>query len=63
MKVKYKITVYLDGNQEYRWNAKRNGRIVAESGEGYKRKAGLKKTLNHFITGMAESSFMVNDAK
>jgi uncharacterized protein YegP (UPF0339 family) len=60
MKVKYKITVYLDGNQEYRWNAKRSGRIVAESGEGYKRRSALKRTLDHFIEGMAENSFMVN---
>ena len=37
----------------YRWHAKRNGRIVAESGEGYARIASLKKTLNHLMNAIA----------
>ena len=37
----------------FRWHAKRNGRIVAESGEGYARIASLKKTLNHLMNAIA----------
>ena len=37
----------------YRWHAKRNGRIVAESGEGYARIESLKKTLNHLMNAIA----------
>lgn len=60
MKVKYLITIFQDENQEYRWHAKRNGRIVAESGEGYKRKGALKKTLEHLIEAVSQNDFMIN---
>lgn len=39
-----KITVYRDRAGEWRWRLQeRNGRIVADSGEGYTRKAGAKR--------------------
>ena len=60
MKAKYLITIFQDENQEYRWHAKRNGRIVAESGEGYKRKGTLKKTLEHLIEAISQNDFMIN---
>lgn len=60
MKAKYVITIFQDENQEYRWHAKRNGRIVAESGEGYKRKGTLKKTLGHLIEAIIQNDFMIN---
>ena len=42
-----KIVIYKDGKGEYRWKlVARNGRVVADSGEGYKRKSGILKTLN-----------------
>lgn len=61
MKAKYVITIFQDENQEYRWHAKRNGRIVAESGEGYKRKGTLKKTLEHLIEAISQNDFMINE--
>ncbi len=42
-----KFIIYKDGKGEWRWRLKaRNGRIVADSGEGYKRKAGAEKGIN-----------------
>jgi uncharacterized protein YegP (UPF0339 family) len=31
------LTIYQDKADEFRWNMRRCGRIVAESGEGYRR--------------------------
>ncbi len=46
---KMKITVWKDKKHEFRWHFKRCGRIVAESGEGYKRMAGCTKALSSII--------------
>lgn len=45
------IEIYKDGNAEFRWRAKvSNARIIADAGEGYRRKAGLMKGL-HLLFG------------
>ncbi len=46
---KLKITVWKDKKSEYRWNMKRCGRIVAESGEGYKRIKSCVMALRHIL--------------
>lgn len=39
-----KYEVYQDSTDEWRWRARaRNGRIVADSGESYQRRAGAYK--------------------
>ena len=44
--------IYRDASNEFRWRlVSRNGRIVGDSGEGYKRKAEVKKR----ITDIAEA--------
>ncbi len=45
--------IYKDDIGEHRWRALRVGRIVAESGEGYKTVKGLKKSLAKFIESIA----------
>jgi hypothetical protein len=40
-----KLIIYRDKKREYRWRMTRKGRIVAESGEGYKRMGGLRNSL------------------
>lgn len=41
-----RIVIYKDKRKEWRWKLlARNGQIVAESGEGYKRKTSLYKAL------------------
>lgn len=49
---KIHFTIYLDRRHEWRWHAKRCGRIVAESGEGYTRKASLLRTLDRFVSAI-----------
>lgn len=61
MRVKYKIEVYKDDRGEWRWRTKRNGMIVMDSGESYKRKSTMLKTLKHFIQAVQENSFMINE--
>jgi len=37
-----KLEIYRDGRREWRWRLKAsNGRIVADSGEGYRRRASM----------------------
>ena len=37
-----KLEIYRDANREWRWRLKAsNGRIVADSGEGYRRRASV----------------------
>ena len=42
----FKLIVYRDKNKDWRWHLKAaNHKIIAESGEGYKRRQGLYKSL------------------
>ncbi len=43
------IEIYRDVDEEWRWRAKRSGRIVADSGEGYKDVDTMAKTLSHLL--------------
>ncbi len=50
MKSKYRLHVYKDKKGEFRWRlVARNKRIVADSGEGYKRVSSLMKTTDHLF--------------
>jgi uncharacterized protein YegP (UPF0339 family) len=49
MKTRTEFIVYRDREEQWRWRAKRAGRIVAESGEGYRRRASLFRALRRFI--------------
>ncbi len=47
-----KFVIYRDKKGEWRWHLKaRNGRIVAESGEGYKSKAHCRKMVKKIEMG------------
>lgn len=52
------FAIYKDKKREFRWRAWRGNRIVAESGEGYKRRAGLRKTLRHFIESIERKDWV-----
>jgi uncharacterized protein len=42
-----KLEIFKDKKNDFRWRLKaRNHKIIAESGEGYKRRAGMEKSLN-----------------
>jgi len=50
-----KLEIYRDGRREWRWRLKAsNGRIVADSGEGYRRRASARQAaarLHSMLTG------------
>lgn len=52
--------IYLDTAQEWRWRAKRSGRIVAEGGEGYEHVEDLCETLSHLFATVAKRSYSID---
>lgn len=58
----YKFIIYLDKQNQFRWRLKaRNGRIVADSGEGYKRKQMCGKQINKIITMLYSDRYNIVD--
>jgi len=42
-----KLEIYRDGRREWRWRLRAsNGRILADSGEGYRRHASVRKAVD-----------------
>lgn len=63
MRWKYRAWVYFDAAGEWRWRiTARNGRIVADSGEGYTRKsaavAAVRKIIIACSAGMVDRRFL-----
>ena len=54
--MKTNFELYLDKIGEWRWRAKRSGRIVADGGEGYKKKAGALRSLQRFCNSVRNTS-------
>lgn len=54
----YKVQVYKDKAGEWRWRIKhrRNNKIVAESGEGYKRQWGCLKAFKTLLKGLSRDA-------
>lgn len=55
----YKLTFYQDMRSEWRWRIRhRNRRIIAESGEGYKRRGACVRAISNlsmaFVMGKVE---------
>lgn len=48
-----KFEMYRDNKKEWRWTLfARNGRIVADSGEGYKNRGHCKRMIQRIILGV-----------
>ena len=46
------FTIFKDKKREWRWDLRsRNGRIIADSAEGYKRKSQVTKMIAKIIMG------------
>lgn len=57
-----KIEVYKDRNGEYRWRlVSSNGKVLADSGEGYKRKYGVIKAIAAVRKGMCFATTIFPD--
>lgn len=52
--------IYQDKKGEWRWRLKAaNYQIIADSGEGYKQKEMLLKTLNVLVAKIAKGDFLI----
>ena len=55
-----KVEFYKDGKGEWRWRLRaRNGRTVADSGEGYKRKGACVRSFYGIVTGLTTKRLKV----
>lgn len=54
-----KIEIYRNKKREWCWRAKRNGRIVADGGEGYRRVGPLYGALRGLFKSIAENKVRV----
>lgn len=60
-KINTKFYIFTDDKGEWRWHARRNGRIVADSGEGYCSKNKLKKSLDNFLLSITSIRYQIFD--
>lgn len=52
---------YKDKKHEYRWKIlHKNGKILADSGEGYKTKSGIKKSADNIIKRINTGNYNYN---
>lgn len=52
--MKYRIVVYRDRKREFRWRIlHRNGRIVADSAEGYVRRASCVRSVKNLAKALS----------
>lgn len=52
-----KLTVYQDRRKLWRWRFVVNGRIMADSGEGYARQAGAWRAWDHFVGHITKRNY------
>lgn len=58
MKQNYRVEVYQDSRSEFRWRiVSHNGKIVADSGEGYTRRAGAERAVEKFCETIANGRY------
>lgn len=52
------VTFYKDRKGEYRWRlSHKNGRILADSGEGYKTRSGMRKSWSNLLLKLTTGQF------
>ena len=56
-----KFSIYTDKSGQHRWHAlSKNGRVVADSGEGYASKGNATKALQKFISDVCIAGPLAN---
>jgi uncharacterized protein YegP (UPF0339 family) len=53
-KTTLKLETYQDGIAEWRWRLIRNGRVVCDSGEGYKRRSTMLRTIKNLARDISK---------
>lgn len=57
-----KFHIYQDRKGEWRWRLKaRNGRIVADSGEGYVKQGNAYRAVLRMLNGVGEADIVVEE--
>lgn len=54
-----KINIYRDDKNEWRWQMVAKGRIMADSGEGYKRVSACRKSLNSLLVRIVANKYQI----
>lgn len=59
----YKFVIYEDQAGEWRWQlvSEVNGKVVADSGEGYSAKSGAKRAAEHIRDGIRGSMVRIEE--
>lgn len=58
----YKFEIYKDKNKEWRFRLiAPNGRIIADSGEGYKRKFYCRRNVTKIINALSQSKYVIEE--
>lgn len=53
------VEIYKDRRQEWRWRlVSQNGRIMADSGEGYSRATGARRAIKKIINGISDANII-----
>lgn len=52
-----RVEIYQDRRKEWRWRFVVNGRIMADSGEGYAREVGAHRAWEHFCRHITRRTF------
>jgi len=61
-RAKYKFVLYKDKKGEFRWRLSAgNGQVIADSGEGYTRKANCQRMVGKFVTAFGSNDFRITD--
>ncbi len=55
--------IYEDTAGEWRWHAIVNGRIVADSGEGYSTASNARRAVRRFITSVQTSPVVIGETE
>jgi uncharacterized protein YegP (UPF0339 family) len=53
------IEIYRNKKREWCWRAKRKGRIVADGGESYKRRASMLKSLHALLCSIQNGACQI----
>lgn len=59
--MKITFEVYEDKHGEFRWHAKRAGRIVADGGEGYVGRGHANRAVRNFIKAITTGKFSIKE--
>ena len=54
--------IVFEAKDGWRWHMTKAGRIVAESGEGYKKQQGCRRTLTRLINAIKDGKFVLEPA-